>query len=118
MISVTLGLLLFLIIELFNIGSTSISAVGGIIGAAIIGQMYVYTFREVMPRKLRFKVAMIYILAQIAISSLYILTLDVSDYSLFFIILILFNLVYLTVINFMLGINGQIYLWAIERGER
>lgn len=114
-INIILGLIIFAIVEFFNIGDLRISGVAGILGAMTVGQIYTMKFKEVMPKKMRINVTLIYILAQMLLGSLYIFILSVSNYPLFFGTLIGFSLFYSLFIYWMLGVGGKTYLQALQK---
>ncbi len=116
-INIILGLIILAVVEFFNIGSSSISGIAGILGAMLVGQIYTMNFKEIMPKKLRINVTIIYILAQMVLGSLYIFVLGVSNYLLFFGILIGVSLFYSLFIYWMLGSGGKTYLKALQKRE-
>ena len=117
MINIILGLIILAVVEYFNIGSSGMSGIAGIIGAMIVGQIYTMNFKEIMPKNLRINVTVTYILAQIVLGSLYIFILGVPNYLLFFGILIGISLFYSLFIYWMLGSGGKSYLKALQKRE-
>ena len=116
--NIVLGLLILTIVEFFKIGSPGISGIAGIIGAMFVGQIYTVIFKEIMPKKLKINVTVVYILTQIVLGSLlYIFVLDVPNYLLFFGILVGFSLLYSLLIYWMLGSGGKAYLKALQKRE-
>ena len=117
LINIISGLIILTVVEFFNIGNSGMSGIAAIIGAGIIGQIYTMNFKEIMPKKLRIKVTVTYILAQMALGSLYIFILGVPNYLLFFGILIGINLFYSLFIYWMLGLSGKTYFKALQKRE-
>lgn len=116
-INIVLGLIILFAVEFFKIGSSGVSAIAGMVGAMIVGQIYAMSFKEIMPKKLRIHVTITYTLAQMVLGSLYIFVLDISNYLLFFAILIGISLFYSLIIYFMLGSGGKIYLKGLQKRE-
>jgi len=114
-INIILGLIILAVVEYFNIGSSGMSGIAGIIGAMIVGQIYAMNFKEIMPKKIRINVTVTYILAQMVLGSLYIFILGVTNYLLFFGILIGLSLFYSLFIYWMLGSGGKGYLKALQK---
>jgi hypothetical protein len=113
-INIALGLIMLFVINLLNLDS-SLSGIAGMLGAMLVGQIYVTKFKEIMSKKLRINVTAIYILAQILLGSLYILTLDVLNYLSSFGILIGISIFYSLFIYSMLGFGGKTYLKALQK---
>ncbi len=116
-ISIILGLIILSVVDFFKL-SSSTSGITIIVGAMLVGQIYVMNFKELMPKKLRINVTIIYVLPQIALVLLYIFILDVPiDYLLFFSILIPICLFYSFILYWTLGFGGWIYLKALQKRE-
>ncbi len=122
-ISAVIGLIFFAVVEFLNLGSTSLSSISGLIGAMIVGQVYVGCFKEVMPKKVRKKVAMIYLAIQIVLGFLYglilrpELVLDSRDLLFFSGLLVVIAILYSLAVYWMLGLGGKSYLKALEKRE-
>jgi len=73
-IGIIVSLIIWLIIKfIFHSDSTIASAIGGIIGANIVGMIYYSNFKEIMPKTLRRNVTLIYMSLQVLILILVIL---------------------------------------------
>ncbi len=123
-ISIVLGLLLSVIIDFFGLGSTGMSSVSSIVGAMIVGQIYAANFKELMPKKLRINVTIIYNSIQFVLGFLLGLilfpeiVLEISSFFLFLGILLGFCVLFSFVIYFMLGTGGKAYLKSTEKRSR
>lgn len=116
-VNIILGLAILAVVEYFNIGSSVMSGIAGIIGALVVGQVYTMNFKEIMPRRLRINVTITYTLAQIVLGSLYVFILGAQNYPLLFGLLAGLSLFYSLFIYLMLGSGGKTYLKAIQKQE-
>lgn len=122
-INAVIGLIIFAVVEFFNIGSSSLSAVAGIVGAMIVGQIYTFNFKEIMPNKTRRSVTIIYTFIQIVLGFLLgvllrpELVLDLQQLVLFLGIVIFISLIYAFGTYLFLGTGGKSYLKMLEKSQ-
>lgn len=115
-INVVLVLIIVAVVTFFKIGRvSSISGIAMVAGAMILGQVYAMNFKEIMPKKLRINVTITYMLAQIGLGSIYLFMVSVSNYLLFFGILIGISLFYSLCMYWSLGLGGKIYLKSLPK---
>ncbi len=115
-ITLILGLVIVALIRYFNI-PTPASIIASVIGTIIVGYIYAANFEEVMPRKLRIKVAVIYIVVQVLFG---ILLFWVRGWlNIVITISLLVGLsIFFPFIYWILGSGGRIYLKYAERVQK
>lgn len=122
-ISIIIGLVFFAIVTLLNIQNRSISALTSIIGAMIVGQIYTFNFKEIMPNKTRRSVTIIYTLIQLVLGILFALILIpelVLDLKILLLVLggvIIISFIYALGIYWMLGTGGKSYIKMLEKSQ-
>lgn len=123
-ISIVFGMLILVVVNFFDLGSTGVSSVSSIVGAMIVGQIYAANFKELMPKKLRIKVTLIYNSIQFVLGFLLgmmlfqEIVLEISSFFLFLGILLGFCVLFSFIIYFMLGTGGKAYLKSTEKRSR
>ena len=64
-IALILNLVIRVVTDFFKIGIPQYLSIGIIVGAMLLGQIYTKNFKEIMPKKLRFNVATIFLSVQL-----------------------------------------------------
>lgn len=121
-ITVIIGLIMGVLSEFFKIKIPSVFMVFmTIYGAMIIGQTYTRNFKEIMPKKLRINVTIIYSTIQLVLGLLYIFVLTHTsmwgnqEALLISGIVIGIMLIVSLFIYFMLGYGGKTYFKALRK---
>jgi len=111
-ISTIVRLIILAVVKFIGMGSATISNIAGLIGAMIVGQIYSMNFKEIMPKRLRINVTIVYIISEMILGISYVLWFGLTKLLLG--LLVGLQLFIAIIIYFTLGFAGKNYIRSLK----